>query len=81
MDDSAEVASIRRSILAHLRGAPDAADTLEGIAQWWLPRGAAVPLEAVEATLEALVREGRLGRRVLPDGTRLYDAAPSPRSA
>jgi len=35
-DESGSVDEIARAILQYLAGHPDAKDTLEGIAQWWL---------------------------------------------
>ena len=41
-DESASVGNIAQEILRYLERHPDAKDTLEGIAQWWLqPQGRA----------------------------------------
>ena len=36
-EESAAIGNIAREILRYLERHPDAKDTLEGIAQWWLP--------------------------------------------
>ena len=59
-----------RAILRYLRKYPEAKDTLEGIAQWWLPWQACAPgLGLVERAVSLLLSEGLLletGRRGLP---------------
>jgi hypothetical protein len=64
---------LRDALRGYLERHPDAADNLDGIGRWWLPdalRGA--PLEALRATIEALVDSGEMRCGVLPDGTRFY---------
>ncbi len=63
------------AILAHLARHPLAADTEQGIAQWWLgSQGVDVPLVDVLMALEALQREGRIERATLPDGRAIFRA-------
>jgi hypothetical protein len=50
---------------------PNAADSVEGVRQWWLT-DPDVPLAEVEAALEALVKRGLLDVRWLLDGTAIY---------
>lgn len=60
-------------IASYLRNHPDAADTVEGVAQWWLARQryeSALP--RVEQALEHLVATGQATRRRTADGTVLY---------
>ena len=62
---------LEHAVLSYLDLHPDAADTLMGIARWWLdlpPRR----LPRLAAALERLAEQGRLGRRVLRDGTVVY---------
>jgi hypothetical protein len=60
---------IRRYLDAH----PDAADTVDGVLQWWLPSpSASVGREIVEQALGVLVAAGRIARRVHADGTVIY---------
>ena len=52
-----------------------AADTAEGIAQWWLgAAGAAISPKALRIALMRLVRAGRLRTRRLPGGDTLWYA-------
>jgi len=56
---SPEDQEIERSILRYLSENPEAKDTLEGIAEWWLLREwAARKLPAVERVLRDLVARG-----------------------
>lgn len=75
--EETEIARLREAILDYLRRNPEAADTLGGIVNWWLP---ATPgrLEAsrVERALEQLVAEGFAVKSVLVEGTVLYARAP-----
>ena len=65
-------AALRRHLVSH----PDAADSLEGIRQWWLPEALRVtPLELLQEAIEVLVATGEMTRRPLPDGTTLYRGA------
>ncbi|WNL45674.1 hypothetical protein RKE25_20035 [Dyella sp. BiH032] len=75
---------VQTSVLAYLHRHPEAADTLDGIVNWWLPRQRLdTARQRIEAALEALVAEGRLCRHALPGGTVLYALAnhPSPRAS
>lgn len=64
---------IERSLLAYLRGHPRAADTLDGIVDWWLPRQRYETARLrIESALERLVAEGTLRRDILQDGAVLY---------
>lgn len=64
---------IERSVLAYLHAHPQAADTLRGIVNWWLPlqRYESGSLR-IEHVLSRLVAEGLLHRDELPDGEVLY---------
>ena len=70
-----EVERIALEIERYVSLHPTAADTLEGIARWWVVRGQP-ELNSVEAALEWLVQRGLLQRRALPDGNSLYSRAP-----
>lgn len=70
-------AAIRDYLASH----PDAADSVEGIRQWWLPHTLGhVPPEVLSQVLDRMVRRAELSRVRLPDGQDLY-AAPRPPSA
>ena len=63
------------AILGYLRAHPQAADTVTGIVEWWLPRH--FPAEAVERVQKAvdqLVAQGWVEKIVLVGGTVLYAA-------
>jgi hypothetical protein len=62
-----------RNILAYLKRNPNAEDTLEGIAQWWLlEQQIRTETERVSAALRRLVEENRLIARSGPDGRISY---------
>jgi hypothetical protein len=73
---------VERAVMGYLRTHPDAADTLEGIVDWWLPQQRYETERArIESALRALVASGLLRRSGLPGGTELYalnDAPTSP---
>jgi len=62
--DAPDRDEIQSEILAHLLAHPEAEETLEGIAEWWLlERTIERRLREVEAALDRLVAEGLLERR------------------
>jgi hypothetical protein len=65
--------AVSDAILRYFAEHPDAADSVTGIEQWWLP-GEGVHVEAGElhAALDWLVEHGRVRRARLPDGTEVY---------
>lgn len=67
---------IAQEIMRYLIGHPDAADTLNGISQWWLSR---IRLEEavaqVELALARLIQRGVVHESILPDGSTLYRSA------
>jgi hypothetical protein len=63
----------REEILAYLRGHPAAADTVDGIIEWWLPRQRHETAKAaIQRALDDLVAEGKIDELVSDVGTRLY---------
>lgn len=68
---------LERYVGAH----PAAADTVDGIARWWLAGPVQPPLRQVEAALDALIRRGVLTRRLLPDGNAVYARGPRARTS
>lgn len=55
---------------------PAAADSEQGVVQWWLPVvGVDVPVEHVHRALEILWERGGVERTVTPDGGTMYRAA------
>lgn len=77
MGDEADAGMQRVAALieAYLARHPAAADSEQGIAQWWMPAmGADVPVETVCAALEWLVRRGAVHRTLVPGGPAIYRA-------
>lgn len=58
----------------HLSIHPGAADTINGIASWWLEADEAA-LETVEQAVLGLVGDGLMERRLTLDGTAIYGLA------
>jgi len=82
-----------QGILKYLQAHPEAADSLEGITDWWLPPlEYSVTTEAVREALDLLVLQHRIARIDLADGRTLFQSVdkvsgahlawkpPSPRS-
>jgi hypothetical protein len=79
--DDALVDEIAAEIRAYLQAHPDAADTLDGIVQWWIVhqrflRG----IQATERALERLVAENQVERIRTADGRVVFRAARLPDS-
>lgn len=70
----AEVEEIARDLEQYVALHPTAADTVDGIARWWLDRPEQPSLSRVEAALESLASRGLLARAFLPDGRTVYSA-------
>jgi hypothetical protein len=67
-----DVHDIARELERYIDAHPSAADTVDGIARWWLAGPMQPPVRQVEAALDALIRRGVLARRLLPDGNSVY---------
>jgi Fe2+ or Zn2+ uptake regulation protein len=66
---------ICQRILRYLQDHPEAADSLEGIASWWLPQSGQVEsTEAVQEALALLVAQQRIARIDLADRRTLYQS-------
>ncbi|AKC86775.1 hypothetical protein [Pseudoxanthomonas suwonensis] len=64
------------AIEAYLARHPAAADSEQGVAQWWLPaQGLDPPIEHVHRALEILWQRGVIERTAMPDGGTVYRAA------
>lgn len=74
--DEGRIKTIEEEITRYLVQRPHAADTVDGIRQWWLPR---MPLDAaadeIRQALERLVARGTVVASTLPDGTTIYRSA------
>jgi hypothetical protein len=76
-----DVQAVAADILRYLRSHPDAADTAEGIARWWLGgRRYEDNLARVLEAMPALVAEGLVEKQTLPDGAEVYRAGRAKRS-
>jgi Fe2+ or Zn2+ uptake regulation protein len=71
-----EIFRLARKIERYLQAHPRAADSLEGVVQWWLP-ATKTEWEAaqVQRALEHLVNKGVVRKTVLLDGRILYGGA------
>jgi hypothetical protein len=62
-----------QEIRGYLDAHPDAADTIDGVIQWWLsPAFASASRDAVRRALERLVAEAKVVSHVLVDGAVVY---------
>ena len=67
---------LREAVRRYLQQHPDAADTLVGIRQWWLPESLrSTSMELIRLALAELVATGEMRCDTLPDGTQLYSRA------
>lgn len=66
-------ANIRKEILQYLQTHPDAADSLNGIVNWWLSsKCSAEDMKKVECVLEQLIKDGLVKKIALIDKTIIY---------
>jgi len=80
INPSRPVNTIAEGIARYLREHPDAADSLDGIRQWWLPRVRLLEASAqIEGALQDLLERGVVVRQVMPDGKILYRRADTER--
>lgn len=77
MRDDPTLQILVEALRAYLIARPQAADTVRGIADWWLvgitPRPA---VERITDALEILAVEELADKVVLPDGTEIWRAVP-----
>ena len=71
--DELGLARLSDEILRYLRAHPQAADTVDGIVEWWLPRQRHdEAVDQVQLVLDELVARGLVEKITLVDGTVLY---------
>ena len=71
--DRDRVGIVEDEILRYLLRRPDAADTIDGIRQWWLPQiRLDTALSDIEQALSQLVLKGKVVASALPDGSIMY---------
>jgi len=70
---SAEPSPLEEKICNYLAAHPQAADTVDGVCQWWLEGSGVYPsrLEVFQA-LEKLVQSGIVRKSILGDGKEIY---------
>lgn len=70
-DESIE--RLARAIVRYVNAHPDASDTIEGVARWWVASEAEdVPVDVLERALDMLTERRVLTVRVLPDGRQMF---------
>ncbi len=74
--DNRSVMALVGEIARYLDEHPNAADSVEGIVRWWLPRQRlADRAEAVQVALEVLVAENKVTSTTTADGQIVYRRA------
>lgn len=76
-DPERDVVGVAERIQRYLERHGRAADTVEGIASWWLRDAGSVPLGLVQQALDCLVARGIVVRRIAPGGRVVYAKAQS----
>ena len=73
------IQAVAADIVRYLQRHPDAADTAEGIARWWLGgRCYENELGRVREAIAVLVKRGLVQKQTLPDGAEIYRAGRPP---
>lgn len=71
--DRDAIMKLAEQISSYLESHPEAADSLEGIVKWWLPRQRYMDsVEQVNEALNVLIENGEVYRVVLSDGRVIY---------
>ena len=72
---SPEIAAVAEEIRQHLALHPNAADSAEGVLDWWLMgRRSEQSAHVVDEAMQWLLEQGAVTRRVMPDGQIVYFA-------
>jgi hypothetical protein len=69
-----EVRAVAAEIVSYLRAHPDAADTVDGAARWWLAEQP--DRDTIEEAMTQLVTRGMVEKYTLPDGTVVFRGGP-----
>ena len=73
---SSRIEDLAELVSSYLRAHPDASDTIEGIARWWLSRQRLDDAkEIVNEALELLVARGVVEKRTMANGVTLFRRA------
>ena len=67
-----QIDAIADAVRRYLDQHPDAADTVDGIAKWWLPAPWCADADSVQSALARLEAQGAVSRRMLGDRHVLY---------
>jgi hypothetical protein len=67
--------AVAAAILDHLARHPEACDTIEGIARWWLGAQTRATLDEIASALQALERKGAVAAVESPAGE-MWRASP-----
>jgi hypothetical protein len=78
MSASEPTEPVEAALLAYLASHPQAADSLAGVARWWVGDDAAISVEQVRVALDRLVESGALRHERLADGTDWYAGTATP---
>lgn len=71
--DGQDIERIAREIEQYIHAHPHAADSLTGIARWWLPMQRYLDAQTkVKMALDLLIARGRVEKKVNIDGTYIY---------
>jgi len=71
--DSDEVASVANEIIEYLQGHPNAADSLDGIVNWWLTRQRIKSAkDTVKKALDYLISEGVIDQKTHEGNESVY---------
>ncbi|MDN7179617.1 hypothetical protein M0D69_16805 [Caballeronia sp. SEWSISQ10-4 2] len=71
--DEVILSKLCSAVVGYLKRHPQAADTVRGIGNWWLPVARChADARALQRALDRLVGQGRVTRYALLDGTILY---------
>lgn len=74
-----DILDLAEEIEAYLKQQDVAADTIDGIAHWWLARQRLqAQMQKVERAVEYLCEQGMIEKHVLADGKAIYMSAKKP---
>jgi len=77
-NEAEDILRIAREIENYLLAHPKGSDTLTGVLNWWIPHQRYMEAkERVEQALDYLIREGKVLRVPMSDGSALYSKAKS----
>ena len=72
MPSLSRMSQIQAAVLGYLERHPNAADTVEGVACWWLPEGQRWDQATITQALEGLAQAGQIQCRVNGDNHTIY---------